>query len=97
MGIIMAIITVAVGSAVGMALLSKTDLIFQALGPLPTGTHAAGADTYTNSWSGNATASAVASAFNSTVGIAYSSWPMLGLVVLGLIGAAVISAIMIFR
>jgi hypothetical protein len=84
MGIIIAIITVGVGSAVGLAMVAKTDQVFQNLGPGGAATH----------WPANDPAGL---GFNNTLGVVYSSWPMLGLVVLGLIGAAVISAIMIFR
>lgn len=75
LGIILAIITVAVGSAIGLAMVAKTDAVFQALG-----------------LSSNAS-----TAFNNTVSIVYSSWPLLGLAVLAMIGATVIAAIMIFR
>ncbi len=75
MMIIVAIITVAVGSAVGLAMVSQTSTVFLAL---------------------NADDSAE-TAFNSTTDIIYNSWPLLGLVVLGLIGAAVLSAITLFR
>ena len=75
MMIIVAIITVAVGSAVGLAMVSQTGTVFLALD--------AGTDAET--------------AFNSTTDIIYNSWPLLGLVVLGLIGAAVLSAITLFR
>jgi hypothetical protein len=75
MMIIVAIITVAVGSAVGLAMVSQTSTVFYAL---------------------NAN-TAAETAFNSTTDIVYSSWPLLGLVVLGLIGAAVLSSIMLFR
>jgi hypothetical protein len=75
MAIIVAIITVAVGSAVGLAMVSQTETVYLAL------------DTSTEA----------ETAFNSTTGIVYTSWPLLGLVVLGLIGAAVLSAIMFFR
>lgn len=75
MMIIIAIITVAVGSAVGLAMVSQTQTVFLAL------------DTSTDA----------ETAFNSTTGIVYDSWPLLGLVVLGLIGAAVLSAITLFR
>lgn len=75
MMIIVAIITVAVGSAVGLAMVSQTGTVYYAL------------DTTTDA----------ETAFNSTTGIIYDSWPLLGLVVLGLIGAAVLSAITLFR
>ena len=75
MMIIVAIITVAVGSAVGLAMVSQTGATFLSLNAAPE------AET----------------AFNSTAGIIYNSWPLLGLVVLGLIGAAVLSAITLFR
>jgi hypothetical protein len=75
MMIIVAIITVAVGSAVGLAMVSQTGATFLALDATPE------AET----------------AFNSTADIIYNSWPLLGLVVLGLIGAAVLSAITLFR
>ena len=75
MGIIVAIITVAVGSAVGLALVGKTDDVVQGLG--------LGTDAET--------------AFNDTVDIIYSSWSLLGLVVLALIGSAVLIAIAVFR
>jgi hypothetical protein len=75
MMIIVAIITVAVGSAVGLAMVSQTGTVFLSLD--------AGTDAET--------------AFNSTTDIIYNSWPLLGLVVLGLIGAAVLSAITLFR
>ena len=75
MMIIVAIITVAVGSAVGLAMVSQTGTTFLSLNAAPE------AET----------------AFNSTTGIIYNSWPLLGLVVLGLIGAAVLSAITLFR
>lgn len=75
MMIIIAIITVAVGSAVGLAMVSQTQTVFLSLN----------ADT------------AAETAFNSTTDIVYNSWPLLGLVVLGLIGAAVLSAITLFR
>jgi hypothetical protein len=76
MGIIVAIITVAVGSAVGLAMVSMTPkTVFLNL---------------------NAS-DASETAFNTTTDIVYNSWPLLGLVVLGLIGAAVLTAIAIFR
>jgi p-aminobenzoyl-glutamate transporter AbgT len=75
MMIIIAIITVAVGSAVGLAMVSQTGTTFLSL---------------------NASDEAE-TAFNSTTDIIYNSWPLLGLVVLGLIGAAVLSAITLFR
>ena len=75
MMIIVAIITVAVGSAVGLAMVSQTATVFYGLDA----------------------STAASTAFNSTTDIVYSSWPLLGLVVLGLIGAAVLSAIMLFR
>lgn len=75
MMIIVAIITVAVGSAVGLAMVSQTGTVFLSL------------DASTEA----------ETAFNSTTGIVYDSWPLLGLVVLGLIGAAVLSAITLFR
>ncbi len=75
LGIIVAIITVAVGSAIGLAMVSQTQTVFIALD--------ASADAET--------------AFNSTVGIVYDAWPLLGLAVLALIGATVLAAIMIFR
>ncbi len=75
MMIIVAIITVAVGSAVGLAMVSQTQTVFLSLD----------------------TATEAETAFNSTTNIIYTSWPLLGLVVLGLIGAAVLTAIMLFR
>jgi hypothetical protein len=75
MMIIVAIITVAVGSAVGLAMVSQTGTVFEALNPTQAATDA----------------------FGNTTSIIYSSWPLLGLVVLGLIGAAVLSSIMLFR
>lgn len=75
MMIIVAIITVAVGSAVGLAMVSQTSTVFMSLN----------ADV------------AAETAFNATTDIIYNSWPLLGLVVLGLIGAAVLSAITLFR
>lgn len=75
MGIILAIITVGIGSAIGLAMVAKTESVYNTLG---------------------VTANA-SSAFNNTVSIIYSSWPLLGLAVLAMIGATVIAAIMIFR
>ena len=75
MMIIVAIITVAVGSAVGLAMVSQTSTVFDSLNPSTEATNA----------------------FGNTTNIIYSSWPLLGLVVLGLIGAAVLSSIMLFR
>lgn len=75
MGIVAAIIVVAVGSAVGLAMVSYTSTIFYNL--------AAGA--------------AANNSFGNTTNIIYTSWPLLGLAVLGLIGAAVLTSIMIFR
>jgi hypothetical protein len=75
MGIILAIITVGIGSAIGLAMIAKTETVFNGLG---VGTNAS-------------------NAFNGTVNIIYSSWPLLGLAVLAMIGATVIAAIMIFR
>jgi hypothetical protein len=75
MGIIAAIITVAVGSAVGLAMVSATQTVFYGLN--------AGA--------------AANNSFGNTTGIIYTSWPLLGLAVLGLIASAVLASIMIFR
>jgi hypothetical protein len=75
MGIIVAIITVAVGSAVGLAMVSYTGTVFYNLGA----------------------GSAANNSFGNTTSIIYTSWPLLGLAVLGLIGAAVLASIMIFR
>lgn len=75
MGIILAIITVAIGSAVGLALVSKTENVFWGLGATTAGN----------------------TSFNNTIGTVYTSWPLLGLVVLALIGGAVIIAIGIIR
>jgi hypothetical protein len=75
MGIILAIVTVGIGSAIGLAMISKTQTVYYGLGV-----------------STNAS-----TAFNNTVNIVYSSWPLLGLAVLAMIGATVIAAIMIFR
>jgi hypothetical protein len=75
MGIVAAIIVVAVGSAVGLAMVSYTSTIFYNLGA----------------------GSAANNSFGNTTGIIYTSWPLLGLAVLGLIGAAVLTSIMIFR
>jgi len=73
--IIIAIITVAVGSAVGLAMVSQTANVFGGLNAAPE----------------------AANAFGNTTNIIYTSWPLLGLVVLALIGAAVLAAIMLFR
>lgn len=75
MGIIVAIITVAIGSTVGLALVSTTEDVFWAM------TLGGSANT----------------AFSDTVSTIYSSWPLLGLVVLALIGAGVLIAIAIIR
>ena len=75
MGIILAIITVGIGTAIGLAMIAKTETVYNSLG---VGTNAG-------------------VAFNNTVNIIYSSWPLLGLAVLAMIGATVIAAIMIFR
>lgn len=75
MAIIVACITVAIGSAIGMALVGKTDAVVQDM--------ELGTDAETG--------------FNSTVSTIYSAWPLLGIVVLSLIGSAAIAAIMIFR
>jgi ABC-type antimicrobial peptide transport system permease subunit len=80
-GVIIAIVAVGIGSAVGLAMLSKTDQVFQSLGP-------------GGAWPANSPAGL---GFNNTMSITYSSWPMLGLVVLAIIGASVIMAISIFR
>ena len=75
MGIVAAIIVVAVGSAVGLAMVSYTSTIFYNL--------AAGSEANNS--------------FGNTTNIIYTSWPLLGLAILGLIGAAVLTSIMIFR
>jgi hypothetical protein len=74
MGIIIAIITVAVGSVVGLAMVSATSTVAQGLN----------ISTIANT------------TLNNTLGTIYSSWPLLGLVVLALIGGAVIGAITFF-
>ena len=75
MAIIVAIITVAIGSTVGLALTSKTESVFWAM--------KLGASANT--------------AFSDTVTTIYSSWPLIGLIVLALIGAGVLVAIAIIR
>lgn len=80
-GIIITIVAVGVGSAVGLAMLSKTDQVFQSLGP-------------GGSWAADSPAGL---GFNNTMSITYSSWPMLGLVVLAFIGVSVIAGISILR
>jgi len=75
MGIIVACITVAVGSAIGLTVTAKTESVFWAM-----------------KLSANAN-----TAFSDTVATVYGSWPMMGLIVISLIAAAILIAIAIIR
>ena len=75
MGIVIACITVGVGSAVGLAVISQTEDVF---------------------WNMELSTDAN-SAFDDTVGSIYDSWPLMGLIVLALIAAAILIAIAIIR
>jgi hypothetical protein len=75
MGIIVTIIFIAVGSAIGLAMIAQTSTTFYSL---------------------NAGVSANNS-FGNVTSIIYSSWPLLGLAVLALIGGAVLAGLLMFR
>lgn len=75
MAIIITIVGVALGSVVGLAMVSKTESVFYNMGLGVTA----------NNTMGNISS------------VIYSSWPLMGLIVLALIGSAVLFSIMIFR
>jgi hypothetical protein len=75
MGIIVTIIFIAVGSAIGLAMVAQTSTTFTALNAGP----------------------AANNAYGNVTSIIYSSWPLLGLAVLALIGGAVLAGLLMFR
>jgi len=75
MAIVVACITVGVGSAVGLAVISQTESVF-----------------WNMELSSNANSS-----FDDTIGTVYDAWPLMGLIVLALIAAAILMAIAIIR
>jgi len=75
MAIIVACITVAVGSAIGLTVTAKTESVFWAM----------------------KLSGAANTAFSDTVSTVYGAWPMMGLIVISLIAAAILIAIAIIR